>query len=164
MELEWLQDFICLANTGSFSHASEHRNISQSAFSRRIQALENWIGAELVDRHTHPVVLTEAGQKDPSRVLQVNELRSEDAGRGVDLPGMSFRGALHARVDTAERRYSANRHGERGIPPAGCVEHGHPRGRLPQLANGVGGCLRSDCLTSPSFVSVFYGFFFDLLL
>ena len=61
MELEWLQDFICLANTGSFSHASEHRNISQSAFSRRIQALENWIGTELVDRHTHPVVLTEAG-------------------------------------------------------------------------------------------------------
>jgi DNA-binding transcriptional LysR family regulator len=61
MELEWLQDFVCLANTGSFSHASEHRNISQSAFSRRIQALENWIGAELVDRHTHPVVLTEAG-------------------------------------------------------------------------------------------------------
>jgi len=61
MELEWLQDFVCLANTGSFSRASEHRNISQSAFSRRIQALENWIGAPLVDRHTHPVVLTEAG-------------------------------------------------------------------------------------------------------
>jgi LysR family transcriptional regulator, hypochlorite-specific transcription factor HypT len=61
MELEWLQDFVSLAKTGSFTQASEHRNISQSAFSRRIRALENWIGAELVDRHTHPVVLTEAG-------------------------------------------------------------------------------------------------------
>ena len=71
MELEWLQDFVCLANTGSFSHASEHRNISQSAFSRRIQALENWIGAELVDRHTHPVVLTEAGAQLVSTANQI---------------------------------------------------------------------------------------------
>lgn len=61
MELEWLQDFVCLADTGSFSHAAEQRNISQSAFSRRIQALENWVGTTLVDRHTHPIVLTDAG-------------------------------------------------------------------------------------------------------
>lgn len=71
MELEWLQDFVCLANTGSFSHASEQRNISQSAFSRRIQALENWLGATLVDRHTHPVVLTEAGVQLISTANQV---------------------------------------------------------------------------------------------
>ena len=61
MELSWLEDFISLANTGSFSKAAEHRNISQSAFSRRIHALENWLGAILVDRHTHPVSLTDAG-------------------------------------------------------------------------------------------------------
>lgn len=63
MELEWLQDFVCLADTGSFSHAAEQRNISQSAFSRRIQALENWVGTTLVDRHTHPVILTDAGSQ-----------------------------------------------------------------------------------------------------
>lgn len=61
MEMEWLQDFVILADTGSFSHAAEQRNISQSAFSRRIQALENWLGTTLVDRHTHPVSLTDAG-------------------------------------------------------------------------------------------------------
>lgn len=63
MELEWLQDFVSLANTGSFSKAAEQRHISQSAFSRRIQALEHWLGTPLIDRHTHPVSLTEAGSQ-----------------------------------------------------------------------------------------------------
>lgn len=61
MELGWLEDFINLANTGSFSKAAENRNISQSAFSRRIHSLEDWLGSTLVDRHTHPVSLTDAG-------------------------------------------------------------------------------------------------------
>lgn len=63
MELEWLQDFISLANTGSFSKAAEQRHISQSAFSRRIQALENWLGSDLINRHTHPISLTDAGSQ-----------------------------------------------------------------------------------------------------
>ena len=61
MELEWLQDFVSLANTGSFSKSADQRHISQSAFSRRIQALEHWLGTSLVNRHTHPVSLTDAG-------------------------------------------------------------------------------------------------------
>ena len=61
MELEWLEDFISLANTGSFSQAARHRNISPSAFSRRIHSLEHWLGAPLIDRHSHPVALTDAG-------------------------------------------------------------------------------------------------------
>jgi DNA-binding transcriptional LysR family regulator len=63
MELNWLEDFISLANTGSFSKAAEHRNVSQSAISRRIHALENWLGATLIDRHNHPVTLTDAGSQ-----------------------------------------------------------------------------------------------------
>jgi DNA-binding transcriptional LysR family regulator len=35
----------------------------QSAFSRRIQALEEWLGTTLVDRHTHPITLTDSGSK-----------------------------------------------------------------------------------------------------
>ncbi len=61
MELKWLEDFVCLANTGSFSKAAENRNISQSAFSRRIMALEDWLGVAVVDRNSYPVSLTEAG-------------------------------------------------------------------------------------------------------
>lgn len=61
LELKWLLDFVSLANTGNFSRSAEERSVTQSAFSRRIQSLENWVGAELIDRTTHPVSLTDSG-------------------------------------------------------------------------------------------------------
>jgi LysR family transcriptional regulator, hypochlorite-specific transcription factor HypT len=61
MDTRWFQDFLTLAEVGNFTKASELRNLSQAAFSRRIQALEQWLGAKLIDRNTFPTVLTEAG-------------------------------------------------------------------------------------------------------
>ena len=46
--------------TGS-SQAAALVNLSQPAFSRRIKALETWVGATLVDRSHQPVSLTDAG-------------------------------------------------------------------------------------------------------
>lgn len=63
MEVKWLQDFMCLANTGSFSQAAKERFVTQSTFSRRIRALEHWLGTPLVDRSTHPVSLTDSGTR-----------------------------------------------------------------------------------------------------
>ena len=63
MELYWLQDFLALVRTGNFSKAAMERHVTQSAFSRRIQALEDWVGAPLFDRSGHPVELTGAGQQ-----------------------------------------------------------------------------------------------------
>jgi len=40
VELKWLEDFISLARTRNFSRSAEERHVTQSAFSRRIQALE----------------------------------------------------------------------------------------------------------------------------
>ena len=62
MNLIWLEDFVALAATGNFSRAAEDRHSSQPAFSRRIRALEEWIGAELFDRSSQPAKLTEAGE------------------------------------------------------------------------------------------------------
>lgn len=62
MDLNWLADFECLARTLNFTRASSERNITQSAFSRRIKALEAWVGLPLVNRDTYPVQLTEAGR------------------------------------------------------------------------------------------------------
>lgn len=62
MELKWLEDFLSLARTKSFSRSAEERNITQSALSRRIQALERWVGAPLVDRSTFPSRLTREGE------------------------------------------------------------------------------------------------------
>lgn len=63
MDTGWLLDFVELANSGSFSRAAEGRNITQPAFSRRIKLLEEWAGAVLVDRGSHPVELTVAGRQ-----------------------------------------------------------------------------------------------------
>lgn len=63
MDTKWFEDLAILAETGHFSQAAEKNNISQSAFSRRIRALEDWVGAALVDRSRHPVSLTVAGKQ-----------------------------------------------------------------------------------------------------
>ncbi|WFU37854.1 LysR family transcriptional regulator [Bradyrhizobium sp. CB82] len=63
MELKWLEDFISLAETRSFSRSAQERNVTQSAFSRRIQALELWLGVSLVDRSTYPTTLTAEGKR-----------------------------------------------------------------------------------------------------
>jgi DNA-binding transcriptional LysR family regulator len=61
METKWLEDFISLAETHSFSRSAELRHVTQPAFSRRIQSLEAWLGADLIDRTAYPTRLTEAG-------------------------------------------------------------------------------------------------------
>ena len=61
MELKWLDDFVCLVKAGSFSRASAERNVTQPAFSRRIRALEDWLGVTLIDRSSYPVSLTPHG-------------------------------------------------------------------------------------------------------
>lgn len=61
MDLNWLRDFECLARTLNFTRAANERNITQSAFSRRIKALENWVGVPLINRAQYPVQLTQAG-------------------------------------------------------------------------------------------------------
>lgn len=63
MEVGWLEDFLALAASGSFSRAAEARRLTQPAFSRRIKALETWVGATLFDRSSHPASLTEAGRR-----------------------------------------------------------------------------------------------------
>lgn len=62
MELTWFEDYLALAETLNFSRAAEARHVTQPAFSRRIRALENWVGAELFSRTTHGVALTPAGE------------------------------------------------------------------------------------------------------
>lgn len=62
LNLVWLEDFRTLAATGNFSRAAEERHTTQPAFSRRIRALEEWLGADLFDRTTQPAKLTEVGE------------------------------------------------------------------------------------------------------
>lgn len=61
MGLRFVEDFLKLAETGSFSRAAEDRHVTQPAFSRRIKSLENYLGVELIDRSSYPLTLTAAG-------------------------------------------------------------------------------------------------------
>lgn len=62
MNLSWLEDFLILAASGNFSRAADERHMTQPAFSRRIRALEEWLGADLFDRSTQPATLTDTGK------------------------------------------------------------------------------------------------------
>jgi len=62
LDLEWLEDFLALADSGNFSRAAQARAIAQPAFSRHIRALEEWAGVALIDRARHPAAPTPAGE------------------------------------------------------------------------------------------------------
>jgi len=61
--LDWdkLRVFHAVAEAGSFTHASETLNLSQSAVSRQISALEEALGVSLFHRHARGLILTEQG-------------------------------------------------------------------------------------------------------
>ena len=71
METKWLEDFVSLAETHSFSRSAQLRHVTQPAFSRRIQALEAWAGTDLVDRSAYPTRLTPAGQTLYGQALEM---------------------------------------------------------------------------------------------
>ena len=62
MDIIWLRDFEALVAQKNFSRAAEERNVSQPAFSRRIRALEDEVGVQLINRQTLPLSLTPAGE------------------------------------------------------------------------------------------------------
>jgi len=62
MDWDRLRIFHIVADAGSFSHASEDLNTSQSAISRQISNLEYEIGIPLFHRHPRGLILTEQGE------------------------------------------------------------------------------------------------------
>lgn len=84
MELKWLEDFLSLVETRSFSRSAEARGVTQPAFSRRVRLLEVWLGAVLLDRSTYPITLTPEGR-------QFREA-AEEVVRILTLSRADFRG------------------------------------------------------------------------
>ena len=90
MDTKWLEDFVSLAETQSFSRSASLRNVTQPAFSRRIQSLEAWLGTALIDRSSYPTRLTQAGhvfyEQALAMLAQIGEtrelLRGQSSGQG----------------------------------------------------------------------------------
>ncbi len=62
MDWDKLRIFHAVAAAGSFTHAGEKLNLSQSAVSRQISALEESVRAPLFHRHARGLILTEQGE------------------------------------------------------------------------------------------------------
>jgi DNA-binding transcriptional LysR family regulator len=87
MDLRWLNDFLAVAETGNFTKAAEQRNSSQAAFSRRLQALEAWVGKPLIDRSFYPTRLTPEGEQFRAYATEIarnlTDARAEISGGGA---------------------------------------------------------------------------------
>ncbi|MBM3600091.1 MAG: LysR family transcriptional regulator [Alphaproteobacteria bacterium] len=62
MDWDKLRVFHAVAEAGSFTHAGETLNLSQSAVSRQISGLEESLSVPLFHRHARGLILTEQGE------------------------------------------------------------------------------------------------------
>ena len=53
--------FLCVSETQSFSIAARRLSLTQSAVTKKIQRLENFLGVDLFDRTKRPIGLTKEG-------------------------------------------------------------------------------------------------------
>jgi LysR family transcriptional regulator, hypochlorite-specific transcription factor HypT len=94
MELKWLDDYIALIETGSFSAAAERRHVSQPAFSRRIQLLEDWLGVTLIDRARKPLQFTPVAAENQAAfrnlVARIYEFRSALKSESLDIADLTI--------------------------------------------------------------------------
>ncbi len=71
MDWDKLRVFHAVAEAGSFTHAGETLNLSQSAVSRQISALEEALQVPLFHRHARGLILTEQGESLNRTVREV---------------------------------------------------------------------------------------------
>jgi LysR family transcriptional regulator, hypochlorite-specific transcription factor HypT len=123
LDLDWLEDFLTLAESGNFSRAAQARNIAQPAFSRHIKSLEEWVGVELFDRATHPVSLTAAGRRllpDVEDALQRLEAARTHARAAQKQAAISLQfAATHALSLTFFPSWLSGIEAQLPVPPEG---------------------------------------------
>ncbi|OOH91785.1 LysR family transcriptional regulator [Pasteurellaceae bacterium 15-036681] len=97
IETKWLEDFLTLESCRNFSQAAEMRNLSQSAFSRRIFSLEEALGVKLFNRSSVPLQLTEEGRLFHSQtrnlLQQLQYNLDELHGQNKSSPNIKFAAA-----------------------------------------------------------------------
>lgn len=145
MELIWIEDFLALERTRNFTRAAAERCTTQSAYSRRIQRLEAWLGAALFEREARPIELTPAGEAFLNRAAQ---LRADmiDARRATMSVASHFKKPV--------RLYTTNTLATSFVP-GWIIENVHNNYAL--IVASIAGCLdavrqgRADAALVPSF-------------
>lgn len=84
MDLGLFEDVLVLLEEGNLSRAARRRNVTQPAFSRRIQTFEDWLGRSIVRRSANRVEIEPALVENTAElhalVGHVQELRRRIAG------------------------------------------------------------------------------------
>jgi DNA-binding transcriptional LysR family regulator len=89
-----LHSFLRVAATGSFSAVAAQRGVTQPAISRQVGALEEYLGARLVQRSSQAVTLTEEGRNlltPAQELVDAAERIRHMTGRGLRDPVGSVR-------------------------------------------------------------------------
>ena len=81
MHLQWLDDVLVLLEEGNLSRAAARRNITQPAFSRRIQGFEAWLGVKVLERGTNRIAISSALLSNESEIraliARLHDLRTK---------------------------------------------------------------------------------------
>lgn len=89
MNLQQIETFVCVAETGSFSKAAALLDIAQPALSRQVRALETQLRETLLIRTGRGVTLTDAGRRlleHGHAIMQRVSLAKEDLNSHRDEP------------------------------------------------------------------------------
>ncbi|WP_336950947.1 LysR substrate-binding domain-containing protein [Acinetobacter sp. AS167] len=62
LEIRWIEDLLALDQEKSISKAASIRHVTQSAFTRRIQNIEESLGFQILKRYSKNIDFTDAGQ------------------------------------------------------------------------------------------------------
>ena len=77
MKMEFYEEFVILAETGSFSKAAEQLPFTQAALTQHVQQMEEILGVRLFDRSTRKVELSEAGKLILPHARKIVKLRAD---------------------------------------------------------------------------------------
>ncbi|AVD86848.1 LysR family transcriptional regulator [Pseudomonas sp. SWI44] len=98
--LNAMRVFVTVVDLGSQSAAADQLQLSRPVVSRYLAALEDWVGARLMQRTTRKLSLTAAGQQTLPRCRQLLELAGE-LETAVRQPDDAPRGELRISVSTS---------------------------------------------------------------
>lgn len=95
-----LDAFCRVVEAGSFSAAAAELNVSHTAMSKQVRHLETRLGAQLLNRTTRRIALTEAGQSYYARARRILD-DLQDADLAVTQHQLSPRGTLRINAPMA---------------------------------------------------------------
>ena len=104
MNINQLRAFVSIVEKGTFSAAARSMGVSQPAVSLQIQALEEFVGVELLDRRTKKVQLTEAGKLFYPSALQI-VTQIDNVQHQLEELGESVKGRLAVGGSTIPGEY-----------------------------------------------------------